>query len=218
MTPFSPSYRFFELLKGIGRSSQSSIDIGSSSGSGEFISLDCRSFTIALDCDFSNLKKNKQIKNKIAANVYKLPFRNTGFDLIILKYVLEHLEYPELAVRAVADITKKNQFVYAVVPKYYAFQDSLYRLLGCLSEILKCGKQAHISKFSFGSLCRLFYDNGFVMVDFYEAPAGLSFLDKNKGRSAFKIIIRFFLKIFQALFKKNLLEKNEMHFIFCKFD
>jgi len=212
------SFHFFELLKGICRSSNQVLDLGCSSGSMDFGTDSVGVVRIALDCDLSLLKKNNSFKNRIAADLYHLPFRETQFDFIVFKYVLEHLRYPELAVASLNSITKKNQFVYVVVPKYYAFQDTLYRFLGKTAELLGCGKQAHIQKFTFGSLCRLFYSNGFVMVDFFEADAGLSFLDRSRARKTLKGFIKLFLKFVQVLFGKNLLERNEMHFIFCKFD
>jgi len=209
--------KFWELLKGIAKSAELVIDIGSSAGSLPEYYYSPKTIVIAVDNNKELLTPAPRIK-KVIADAQCLPFREVKADLIIAKYLLEHLIAPEKVVSQLRDLMNNNQFVYVVVPKYYAFQDSLYRLLGWCAQTLKCGKQAHISKFTFGSLCRLFYDNGFVLVDFYEADAGLSFLDKTKTRKKFKIWVVWFLKIFQKLFKKNLLERNEMHFIFCRFD
>ncbi|HPP86779.1 MAG TPA: methyltransferase domain-containing protein, partial [bacterium] len=147
-----------------------------------------------------------------------LPFRDEHFDFVILKYVLEYLDQPELVVSQLRAILKRNQFVYVVVPKYYAFQDTIYRILGKTAELLRLGKQAHIAKFTFGTLCKLFYDNGFIMIDFYEADAGLSFLDKTSARRNLKKIILLFIYLIKKITGKNLLERNEMHFLFCKFE
>ncbi|MCJ7445104.1 MAG: class I SAM-dependent methyltransferase [Methanotrichaceae archaeon] len=40
-------------------------------------------------------------------SVYKLPFRDNSFDLIIALEVLEHLEYPEYGIREILRVTKK---------------------------------------------------------------------------------------------------------------
>lgn len=218
MSVIDSHYHFFELLKGIYRSSGSMLDLGCSSGSIDFSAQENNGLRVAVDLDFNSLKKNNAFKNKTAADIFHLPFRDVQFDFIIIKYVLEHIMHPELVAATLSNLTKKNQFVYIVVPKYYAFQDTLYRALGFLSEIFGRGKQVHIQKFTFGTLCRLFYDNGFVMVDFYEAEAGLSFLDKNKIRKFFKLIVKSTLNLIRRFSGKNLLERNEMHFIFCKFD
>ncbi len=211
------TFKFFELLKGIIKTSKFILDIGSSEGSIPKDYFSVKNKLVSLDIDKKLLVKNPN-KKKIIANAYLLPFRDEHFDFVILKYVLEHLDQPELVVSQLRAILKRNQFVYVVVPKYYAFQDTIYRILGKTAELLRLGKQAHIAKFTFGTLCKLFYDNGFIMIDFYEADAGLSFLDKTSARRNLKKIILLFIYLIKKITGKNLLERNEMHFLFCKFE
>jgi len=212
------SNKFLELLKGITGSADFILDIGCNKGSLPENYFHRRSSIIGLDKNADFVKSNKSVRYKAAGDINYLPFKKGKFDLVIIKYVLEHIETPEISIKNLQHLLKSNQFVYAVVPKYYAFQDMFYRFLGWLAEKTGTGKQAHIQKFTFGSFCRLFYDNGFVLVEFYEASAGLSFLDKNRFRRQLKKIVMTSLKFFYTITGKDLLEKNEMHFIFCKFD
>jgi len=210
--------KFNELLKGICKSAALVLDFGCGTGSLPLNFFNRGCIIIGIDNELQSLQLNKTAIRKIAGNLYYPPLSNVRFDLVILKYTLEHLQYPEIVIKKLSEFLGSNQFVYVVVPKYYAFQDVLYRFLGRCSELFGVGKQAHIQKFTFGTLCRMFYDNGFVMVEFSEESAGLSFLDKTPARKKIKIIVELFVRVFLKLFNKNLLERNEMHFIFCKFD
>jgi SAM-dependent methyltransferase len=208
--------KFNENLENLIIKSEKIIDIGCSEQSVSDKSYSAESFKIGIDNCFDRLRLNRQFKNRIAADIYNLPFKKIEFDFVIIKYVLEHLDNPLKAVDNISGLVKSGGYVYAAVPKYYAFQDSLYRMLGYIAELLKKGKQAHISRFTFARFLELFYNNDFYLENFYEADAGLSFLDRSYYRKIFKKIVIGFIKIFEKIFSKNLLERNEMHFLLRK--
>ena len=124
------SYKFSELLKGIIRSSDFILDIGCNKGSLPETYFNPNSIIIGLDNNINYLSSNRTVNHKVAGNINYLPFLKGKFDFVIMKYVLEHIDTPEISVKNLQHLLKSNQFVYVAVPKFYAFQDTLYRILG----------------------------------------------------------------------------------------
>jgi len=84
-------------------------------GSGRIISyaskLDPNSkpFFIAIDENLTELNFNKEADNKIAADLNsELPIPNHSADLITSRYLLEHLQNPDIFVKNIEKVLKKN--------------------------------------------------------------------------------------------------------------
>ncbi|HOK40864.1 MAG TPA: methyltransferase domain-containing protein [bacterium] len=202
---------FSILLNKILQTNKYILDAGSRQGS-FFYSENSK--VIFLDNDISYLPEKKN--NFIYADIVFLPFKKEIFDISILKYVLEHTYFPDKIISSINKVLKPNGYLIIAVPKWYSFQDLLYRLLGFLAQIFKRGKQAHIQLFSFKKICDLCYKNNFVLLCYKEYDSGLSFLDKTAKRKIFKKLIMRFISIIFEMTKINLLSKGEMYFIFQK--
>lgn len=59
---------------------------------------------VGIDIDESSLKSNDKYDNLVCASVEQLPFKNELFDLIVSRFVFEHLEYPNLAFNEMARV------------------------------------------------------------------------------------------------------------------
>lgn len=76
-----------------------------------------------------NIDKEKVIISK--ASIYRLPFPNNCFDLVIASEVLEHLKDDKKALMELKRVLKKNAHLIITVPNYYFpfFWDPLNWLL-----------------------------------------------------------------------------------------
>jgi SAM-dependent methyltransferase len=85
----------------------------------------------------------------LTASAYQLPFADATVDGIHCEAVLEHLEYPDAAVREMHRVLKPNALVFAVTPflqPYHAYPD-------------------HYQNFTLRGHTRLFERAGFTIVD-----------------------------------------------------
>ncbi len=67
-----------------------------------------------IDSEFLRQKTSKNLKYLIVNALPKLCFKGDSFDLVIMTEVLEHVDYPEKALEAIWDVTKR--FVIISVP------------------------------------------------------------------------------------------------------
>jgi len=65
----------------------------------------------------------------IRADINKLPFRDSLFDLIISLGVIEHLHNPKTAVREMEQVLKKDGVLFITVPNAYCFPHRILRFL-----------------------------------------------------------------------------------------
>ncbi len=61
-------------------------------------------------------QKNNKSKFKITGDSYYLPFKNHSFDFIVISEVLEHLEFPEKAIKEINRVLKENGKLIITVP------------------------------------------------------------------------------------------------------
>lgn len=69
-----------------------------------------------IDPDAGTLKKNMTIKHTTVANAESLPFEKDFFDVVVLAWVLEHLEDPETVFREIHRVLKPGGVVIFLTP------------------------------------------------------------------------------------------------------
>ena len=201
--------KFENTLNKIFNESTIILDAGARQGSFDYPE---NARVIFFDNDLDFVPENK--KKFIYADCYKLPFKKNKFDVVILKYVLEHVIEPEKVISNSVTVLKRNGYLIITVPKWFSFQELLYRLLGRTAEILGKGKQAHIQRFKFKKICILCKNNNLKLIEHKQYASGLSFLERNETRKKFKKIIMVLINIVKKITGCNLLARGEMYFIF----
>jgi ubiquinone/menaquinone biosynthesis C-methylase UbiE len=80
-------------------------------------------------CDYTNdVQRNPYISAGIRGDAYKLPFRNEVFDAVIMDFVLEHLEFPDLSGAEIARVLKPGGSLFFRTPNLYHYVATLARL------------------------------------------------------------------------------------------
>lgn len=75
-------------------SASSVLDAGSGRGDPDLPAVKAGRFAVACDPDVPGLQANNLIRIRAAAMVEALPFANNSFDVIVCKFVVEHLRTP----------------------------------------------------------------------------------------------------------------------------
>lgn len=72
--------------------------------------------SFGVDIDFMALSKNSKVKNRICADAHNLPFKTEIFDIIVCRWLLEHLKHPDIAMKEFARVLNKGGYLYAKTP------------------------------------------------------------------------------------------------------
>lgn len=110
----------------------------------------------------------------VAGDVYQLPFGPQTFDGVVLSEVLEHLAYPELALKSLKVILKEEGWLLICVPYREKIRQTLCIHCNRLTPV-----DAHLHSFDEGSLCHIAEDTGFAPVRI------LRFMDSGLERLGF---------------------------------
>ncbi len=86
-------------------------------------------FTYGVDPDAQTLAKNNVIRTTAVANAEKLPFENAFFDVVVLAWVLEHLEDPEAVFREIHRVLKPGGTVIFLTPNTWNYNVWIIRLI-----------------------------------------------------------------------------------------
>lgn len=78
-------------------------------------------YTYGADPDAGALAKNTTIKTTVTENAEHLPFEGNFFDLVVLAWVLEHLERPEYVFREIHRVLKPNGMVIFLTPNAWNY-------------------------------------------------------------------------------------------------
>ena len=92
---------------------------------------------VFMDISLEALLKSQQVTRDdyfICAFAEKLPFKNAQFDLVLLLEVIEHFSYPNLAVREMQRVLKKEGILILSFPNYLNIPWLALRLL---TDLLK---------------------------------------------------------------------------------
>lgn len=85
--------------------------------------------TYGADPDAAALAKNTTIKNTVTANAEHLPFEDNFFDVVVLAWVLEHLERPEAVFREIHRVLKPNGTVIFLTPNAWNYNVWIIRAI-----------------------------------------------------------------------------------------
>ncbi len=73
-------------------------------------------------CDYSDsVRQNSFISAGIRGNAYKLPFKNHVFDVVVMDYVMEHLEFPDRCALELVRVLKADGLLFFRTPNFYHY-------------------------------------------------------------------------------------------------
>lgn len=113
---------------------------------------------VAIDLDDSALKIASNFAEVYKKNLNTTFKLNKKFDLIICNHVIEHVKNPEILIKSINNILKKNGYLIIGTPD---FDSAMARRYKNKYRMLK--DKTHISLFSFESLLR-FFDKKFKVI------------------------------------------------------
>jgi len=82
-----------------------------------------------IDTDIHALQRNPAIQHKLAASGARLPFADATFDVIVLTWVLEHLERPELVFREISRALRPGGNVFFLTPNAWNYNVWIIRMV-----------------------------------------------------------------------------------------
>jgi ubiquinone/menaquinone biosynthesis C-methylase UbiE len=68
-------------------------------------------------------------------NIYKLPFEDDAFDLVICSEVLEHLDTPEAAISELKRVSRQHVLITVPLEPYFQWLNNIGRLVGIGDDI-----------------------------------------------------------------------------------
>ncbi|MBI4855348.1 MAG: class I SAM-dependent methyltransferase [Acetobacterium woodii] len=83
---------------------------------------------VGIDMDFPSLSKNRACDNLINGSLEYLPFKDSTFDIIVCKDVLEHLRTPIIVFQEFSRILKKEGFLIILTPSIYNYVSIISRI------------------------------------------------------------------------------------------
>lgn len=86
---------------------------------GRLAELQARS--VGIDLDLAALTSNPNIAHRVCASCYSLPLACNSVDVIVCRWVLEHLEKPEAAMREFSRVLKKGGCLYVKTPNWWNY-------------------------------------------------------------------------------------------------
>lgn len=84
---------------------------------------------VGIDLDHGALLRNTTIRQPVAATAERLPFDDASFDLVVLAWVLEHLEHPLRVFREIRRVLDAGGRVVFVTPNAWNYNAWLIRLV-----------------------------------------------------------------------------------------
>ena len=93
-------------------------------GSKEILGLNLGSGTSNFGDDIINIDFFKYKNVDLVADITKLPLAGNQFDIAILTEVIEHLPHPEIVIKEVSRVLKKNGFILITSPFMIGFHGS----------------------------------------------------------------------------------------------
>jgi SAM-dependent methyltransferase len=90
--------------------------------------LSCREGSLGIDLDTPSLCANDGVRHRVAGSCYHLPLTDNSVDIVVARWLVEHLEHPEQALREFARVLRKGGIVYIKTPNLYNYGTILSRL------------------------------------------------------------------------------------------
>lgn len=114
------------------------LDAGCSRGDPDLPSLQASRFTVGCDMDLPGLRANELADATVMAPLGRLPFPDNTFDVVVCKWVLEHLEHPEADFAECRRVLKPGGAFVALTPNAWSFFTLISRMIPYrLKQILK---------------------------------------------------------------------------------
>lgn len=92
-----------------------------------------------------------------------LPLKDESFDCVLLSEVIEHLEAPEISIRAAARVLRPGGRLLITTPNYRSFWPLMEWAVDRLNMAPKMAGEQHISRFYPSSLRKLLVNSGLAM-------------------------------------------------------
>jgi ubiquinone/menaquinone biosynthesis C-methylase UbiE len=72
--------------------------------------------SVGIDIDRQGLATNRNVGHRLCASCYSLPLQDNSVDIVVCRWVFEHLEHPEKAMEEFARVLKRGGFLYVKTP------------------------------------------------------------------------------------------------------
>lgn len=77
--------------------------------------------SVGIDVDLEGLAANQHVTHRICATCYSLPLQSNSVDVIVTRWMFEHLEIPEQALREFSRVLKSGGFLYIKTPNLWNY-------------------------------------------------------------------------------------------------
>lgn len=111
---------FYNLIASQLRSEHHVLDLGCGFGREE---MDFRArCTYVIGCDYTDhVAQNDFISAGVVGDAYKLPFDDRSFDVVIMDFVMEHLEFPDQCASEICRVLKPGGSLVFRTPNFYHY-------------------------------------------------------------------------------------------------
>lgn len=114
------------------------LDIGCSRGDPDLPSLHRARLSVGADLDLLGLRANTIDSACLLAPMGRLPFPDNTFDVVVCKWVLEHLEHPAEDLAEICRVLRPGGALVALTPNAYSLFTLISRVLSHrLKQLLK---------------------------------------------------------------------------------
>jgi SAM-dependent methyltransferase len=105
------------------------LDAGCSRGDPDLPSLQRAKLWIGCDTDILGLRANRLAHARLHAALQHLPLKDAAVDVVLCKWVLEHLEVPEKEFREIARVLRDGGVFVALTPNGYSLFTAISRTI-----------------------------------------------------------------------------------------
>jgi SAM-dependent methyltransferase len=78
--------------------------------------LDLHADSLGVDIDRQSLLTNRNVGHRLCASCYSLPLKDNSVDILVCRWLFEHLESPEKAMQEFSRVLRKGGFLYVKTP------------------------------------------------------------------------------------------------------